>query len=657
MSITRNKNLEAQTQELTKEISMQKNQIENLQTETFDLTSKIRELNIENHLLKMRVQKYEPDANISTLSNEEIESSKDAEIRDLHKKISFYEQQLTQMKETSTNSGEYTKLKSEFEELKKLNESNEVKIEELLQQIKLLQQVKRTEGAVTTAADVIGEDKAHLPEMTRTASKFAADTQEFVKKRFEFENLKKQLTEENAKLNNQNKNLLSDLKLTTSRLEDLQNRYQATEKRITLLEGSLRTHQDTIKARDQHIESLLKEKENVANEAIEQHRASAGLREKIYELENRLKFLERSNEQFSKMNKELLEDKQVYLKTLLNRQKELVQIEIKNKKEINKLVQENDRLRAELATQQDLYAMTLKKNEDRAIILKMRVENQDITTTNLMKKIEVQEKIIKELNKKFETITKVSANPVQEQNPLEKITANLFVHSEENKSLESLKDLLAHQKKQFDETLRVILKSHEEISKRFFDLEDRYRKEQTSSSQRIMMLTDQMAAMTSQSDIRVKELEQKIKEVEALNKKMMEEKAAMERQSADTETVSSKELSQLRETLEKETRRANDLQKKISEEEAKIKALENDKYKAETAATEKLGYSKQRELGLVEQKNALQRQIEQLKAQEKKLKESLRELKRSGGQMMEEEQPMHKGDQMEDEFGKGIFGC
>lgn len=518
--ITRNRHLEEANRELLKNIDARAVDINTLNAEILDLSNRFRAANIENTMLKLKLQKFEQASNVSpTQANQEIETVKDEEIRNLCGKILQLEQQLAQLQKTTINTEDHAKLESKYKELQKEYDDNQAAYLELLQDVKRLRDLKKTEALINGGI----EKKEMSLEKEFADKKHALEAKEFSERTIEFETYKKKITEDNTRLAAENKTLQANLKLCQLKFEDLQAKYLAAENRMALLEKDIETRNQILQIRSEHISSLITEKEQIV---VQLQQLAAQVKEssdKLTDADSRLRFYDEYSERLSKNNKQLLEEKEVFLKGLLNRQRELVHSDSKSKAEVERITQEYYRLQSKLNAAEEIHKLELRKSEDHTMLLKMRLENQDIVVSNLMSKLEVKDQIVKGLQDKLSEILKKTDTGL---NPdliaLAETNSILFrsaLSIADQKNIETLRELLSQQKQQFEETLKAVMASHDEIAAKFFALEEQYSKDMTLYEQR-------MGLLNANHQNELQKLEQNIHDLHLSYNKQLEKSAA-----------------------------------------------------------------------------------------------------------------------------------
>ena len=615
-------------------------EIGNLHTETSELVGRVRDLTVAHHTLKLKLQKYEPSVSTQAESVQSINAEKDNEIRDLRRKVEAQEQELRQLREIGFASNEYSKLELEHKELKKELEQNRRDLEDLVDQLRSLQEVKRIEKLAEGPSLMVDETNEGTSHKRTSTGKQLSSPDVLVRKPSEFENLKRKLTDENIKLSAENRNYLKEVKFAQLKYEDVETKLRVAQSRIALLEKDQESKINTIRSRTQHTDSLTRERQELSDELVRVRQRESQNREQRIQLEAKLKFYEEYNSRLTSNNRDLLADKQAYLKSLLTRQKEILEADNRNNEEKNKLIQENAQLRNEVATHKTSRIVDSKKSEDQAFLLKMKSENQDIVITSLMRKIEVQESIVSELSLRLTELTnKQDGNLKEDLDVLADMNSILFKSSlsiEDYKNLESLKELLHRQKNQYEDTLKALLQSHEDISQKFFGLEEKYRKEQESADERTVDLTSQMTTSTANYEKKLKELEEKIQELELAKAKQAGEGESQ--QQGDSMVLeggvamSTSELEELRQDLDSERRKITDLERKLLDADSKVKALENEKleltrskHQIQAAVSSGQGSFQMRELSWHEQKRVLGEQLDSY-GKDSKLRDELKSL-------------------------------
>jgi len=296
--------------------------------------------------------------------------------------------------------------------------------------------------------------------------------------------------------------------------------------------------------------------------------------------------------------------------------------------------------------------------------MKTRVENQDLAIETLVKKVDVQNQIIKELNQKLDNVLKSqSTNLKEDLNMLADMNSILFkstLSAEDYKNLESLKELLSQQKKQYEDTLAGVMQSQDEISLKFFTLLEWYQNEQQKYEKELEQISKEKLEIITNYEKKLKEYEQKAQKPQGERMEEEGEKTIGDK----AQIVSLKEVTELRDALERERQNACDLQNKLVEEQALSKKLLDEKMQLAKSLAEmekslavKLNIYQLRELSLLEEKKVLKAQVDHIKSEEISLRNRLRMLAENmevqgEEQEMEEEHVDDTGAEAnQDEFG------
>lgn len=649
ISTAKNKQLEEANRALNEELKARRLELYEMHAEISDLTSRMRAYTIENQKLKIELLRYNPDEMITLMPAEEIDSIKDQEIRDLRARLAQLDQQFRVLQDS--RSDEFSSLKAKYDEIQKLNETYESRYLEVLGQLRIYSDIKRIEELIadTGSSNKMEQENSGPAAEKEISARESIGARDFRARKLEFENFKKRLSEENSKLAAENKTMHINLKVAQLKFEDLQTKYQV----VGQFEKDIENYQQIINARNQTIGSLVNEKEQISRQIMQLTTQNLELSDKIVQVESQIKFYEEYSERLSRSNKKLLEEKEVFIKTIIECQTAQARAESQSKAELARVTEECLKLRNELASQTSLHAIALKKHEDSTLLMKTRVENQDVAIETLIKKVDVQNQIIRELNQKVEDLLRShDTNLKEDLNMLADMNSILFkstLSAEDYKNLESLKELLSQQKKQYEETLRGVMQSQDEISEKFFALLERYQKEQERYEKELELQTKEKLEITKNYEAKFKELEQKAQQARD-NERMEEEKSTGQDDKSNGQLFSLKEVTELRDTLERERQNAIELRNRLVEEQAVSKKLLDEKLQLAKSLAEmektlavKMNILQMRELGLQEEKKVLKAQIEQIKAEEISLRNRLRALTENmegqgEDQEMEEEQ-------------------
>ena len=508
---------------LKKELNFKNREVQQLHEEVEELMSKVRTLNVENNKLKINLNKYDPTLNLSILSQSDIETSKDEEIKVLRAKNDKLRHEIQDLTKNTVKSEEVNKLKQDFADAKKEIEDKNVIIQELLNQIKLLKETNALASSVTVSYQTHVEKPMEVekqPQDTQepVSVKQQDQTSLFVQKRFEFENIKRKLNEENKKLNDENVKQMKEIAELKVRLETVEAQNKNLEDRIKVLQRERDMKIEALTNRDSHLNQLSQEKSTLFHERNMLQDRINDLESEVQRHLSQVNFYKDYVNRLSQLNNDLLSEKETYLRALLNRQSEFSLMERKHKVELDKLTEECKNLVDELTRKNIDYNQHLKQSEEKVLRLKAKVESQSTIINSYAKKIEFQQKIIRELNEKIDQhIENANLNLDKNIQSLAEMNSVLFkskLTEEDYKSFEAIKELQAQQKSQYEETIKSLEETIELITEKYFGLEEKYIQEKKEYEEEISRLKADALNTVSQYEEKIKDYERQLKEWE-----------------------------------------------------------------------------------------------------------------------------------------------
>ena len=517
LAITRNKAMSDEITNYKAQLESKSKEVVLLQEEIEKCFSQIRTYRIDTNKLKIKLNTYDPGLNLEILTKEQVDSVKDEEIRSLKEQVRSIKRELDEKSRNTVDSQKLNELKSNFEaQGEELRIKTEI-IESLNNQLRILREASAINNMVS--APIIAEriqEKVGNIEMEHDHD-LQRQVNELVQKRFEFENTKKRLDEENAVLTKENREISRKFADLTLRVATLEKQNAEIGNKIAILEKEKQIKNDTIANRERHLNEISLEQNRLRDEREQLANRINELEEERERFVERVRYYEEYTERMGKINFDIIEEKELYLKTILNQKNELALIERKHKAELEKVLREREEIRQQFVSANNERIATLQKYHDDTFANRLKLENQNIIITNFVKKIEQSENIIKELDQKLNEYIEASQNDYNKNIPQLSELSNILNKSrltvEDYKNFDAIKELLTQQRSQYEESVKYLETTINTLGQRYLALEEQYANDKKTYAEQLEKLKRENLDTITKYETKIRELEEKEKQL------------------------------------------------------------------------------------------------------------------------------------------------
>jgi len=522
LAISRNKQMNDEITGYKTQLESKNKEVVTLQEEIEKCFSQIRTYRIDNNKLKIKLNNYDPGLNLELLTKEQVDNEKDEEIRSLRDKVRTLNRDLQEKDRNTVDSQKLNELKSNFEvQAEELRIKTDV-IESLNNQLRILREASAINNMVSAPiiAERIQEKVGNIeleqdPDLQRQIN-------ELVQKRFEFENTKKRLDEENAILTRENREISRKFADLNLRVGSLENQNAEMRNRVNILEKEKQIKNDTITNRERNLSEVTLEQNRLRDEREQLVNRINELEEEREKLVERVRYYEEYTERMGKINFDIIEEKELYLKTILNQKNEIALVERRHKTELEKVMREREEIRQQFVTANNERVATLQKYHDDTFANRLKLENQNIIITNYMKKIEQSENIIKELDEKLNEYIKASQNNYEKDIPQLSEISNILNKSrltvEDYKNFDAIKELLTQQRTQYEESVKYLETTIDTLGQRYLALEEKYTNDKKAYAEQLDKLRRENLDTIAKYENKIKELEERERQLEKTRK-------------------------------------------------------------------------------------------------------------------------------------------
>jgi len=303
----------------------------------------------------------------------------------------------------------------------------------------------------------------------------------------------------------------------TLRVSTLEKQNAEVGNKIAILEKEKQIKNDTIANRERHLNDISLEQNRLRDEREQLANRINELEEERERIVERVRYYEEYTERMGKINFDIIEEKELYLKTILNQKNELALIERRHKTEIEKVLREREEIRQQFVSANNERISTLQKYHDDTFANRLKLENQNIIITNFVKKIEQSENIIKELDHKLNEYIEASQNDYNKNIPQLSELSNILNKSrltvEDYKNFDAIKELLTQQRNQYEESVKYLEKTIDTLGQRYLALEEQYANDKKTSIEQLEKLKRENVDTITKYETKIRELEEKEKQL------------------------------------------------------------------------------------------------------------------------------------------------